>query len=182
MSSDRYSVRVAGFGGQGVVTFGYVLARAASLHHGSNALMTQSYGPAARGGSCRADVILSEALIDYPKTGSVDALVAMSPESYSSFSDSMKDGGVIIYDAGLVEINEKKEGLSYFGIPALKTAKKLGNSLAANMVMLGAVQAITGQVTLEALKLSIQDRFPRFVDLNTRALEEGFRLGKKAKE
>ena len=181
MNSDRYSVRVAGFGGQGVITMGYVLARAASLHHDSNALMVQSYGPAARGGSCRADVILSEAPIDYPKTGSVDALVAMSLESYSSFSESVKLGGVIIYDAGLFEINEKKEGVSYFGVPALETAKKLGNSLAANMVMLGAVQAITGQVTLDALKLSIKDRFPRFVDLNTRALEEGFRLGKRAR-
>ena len=182
MSSDRYSVRVAGFGGQGVVTFGYVLARAVSLHLDSNALMVQSYGPAARGGSCRADVILSEVPIDYPKTGLVDALVAMSPESYSSFSESVKDGGVIIYDAGLIEINEKNEGISYFGIPALETAKKLGNSLAANMVMLGAVQAITGQVTSEALTLSIKDRFPRFVDLNTKAFEEGIRLGKKAKE
>ncbi len=182
MSSSRYSVRVAGFGGQGVVTFGYVLARAASLHHDSNALMVQSYGPAARGGSCKADVILSEAPIDYPKTGLVDVLVAMSLDSYSSFSESVKEGGVIIYETGLVEISEKKEGVSYYGISALETAKKLGNSLAANMVMLGAVQAITGQVTLEALKLSIKDRFPRFVDLNTRALEEGFRLGKRARE
>lgn len=180
--NNRYSVRVAGFGGQGVITFGYVLARAASLHYGSNALMTQSYGPAARGGSCRADVILSEAPIDYPKTGSVDALVAMSFDSFSSFSESVKEGGVIIYETDLVEINEKKEEVSYYGIPAIKTAKKLGNSLAANMVMLGAVQAITGQVTLDALKLSINDRFPRFVDINIKALEEGFRLGTRARE
>jgi 2-oxoglutarate ferredoxin oxidoreductase subunit gamma len=106
----------------------------------------------------------------------------MSLDSYSSFSESVKEGGIIIYETGLVEISEKKERVSYFGISALETAKKLGNSLAANMVMLGAVQAITGQVTLEALKLSIKDRFPRFVDLNTRALEEGFRLGKRARE
>ncbi len=180
--NNRYSVRVAGFGGQGVITFGYVLARAASLHHGSNALMTQSYGPEARGGSCRSDVILSEAPIDYPKAGSVDALVAMSLDSYNSFSESVKGGGVIIYDTGLVEINEKREGVSYYGIPAIETAKKLGNSLAANMVILGAVQAITGQVTLDALRLSIKDRFPRFVDINIKALEEGFRLGKRARE
>jgi len=182
MNRSRYSVRIAGFGGQGVITMGYVLARAASLHHDLNALMVQSYGPAARGGSCRADVILSETPIDYPKTGSVDALVAISLDSYSSFSESVKEGGVIIYDSDLVEINEKREMVSYYGISALETAKKLGNSLSANMVMLGAVQAITGQVTLEALKLSIKNRFPRSVDLNIRALEEGFRLGKRARE
>jgi 2-oxoglutarate ferredoxin oxidoreductase subunit gamma len=180
--SSRYSVRVAGFGGQGVITFGYVLARAASLHHGSNALMTQSYGPEARGGSCRSDVILSETPIDYPKAGSVDALVALSYDSYNSFSESVKEGGVIIYEKDLVEINEKRERVSYHGIPAIETAKKLGNILAANMVMLGAVQAITGQVTLDALRLSIKDRFPRFVDLNIKALEEGVRLGARSRE
>jgi len=163
---NRYSVRVAGFGGQGVITFGYVLARAASLHHGSNALMTQSYGPEARGGSCRSDVILSEAPIDYPKAGEVDALVALSHDSFNSFSGSVKEGGVIIYETGLVEVNEKRKGVLYHGIPALETAKELGNSLAANMVMLGAVQAITGQVTLDALRESIKDRFPRFVEIN----------------
>ncbi len=179
--NSRYSVRVAGFGGQGVITFGYVLARAASLHHGSNALMTQSYGPEARGGSCKSDVILSEAQIDYPKAGSVDALVALSHDSYNSFNGSVKEGGVIIYETGLIEINETRDGVSYYGIPALETANELGNSLAANMVMLGAVQAITGQVTLDALRESIKDRFPRFVEINIKALEEGFRLGETAR-
>ncbi len=180
--SSRYAVRVAGFGGQGVITFGYVLARAASLHHGSNALMTQSYGPEAWGGSCRSDVILSDAPIDYPKAGSVDALVALSHDSYNSFNGSVKEGGIIIYETGLVDIKEKRQGISYHGIPALETAKTIGNSLAANMVMLGAVQAITGQVTLDALRYSIKDRFPRFVELNIKALEEGFRLGKNSRE
>jgi len=177
--SSRYSVRVAGFGGQGVITLGYVLAKAASLHDGLNALMTQSYGPEARGGSCRSDVIISEAPIDYPKTGAVDALVALSLESYNSFNGSVKEGGVIIYENGLIEVKRKRKGISYHGIPALMTAKNIGNSLAANMVMLGAVQAITGQVTLEGLRDSINDRFPRFVELNIKALEEGFRLGEK---
>ena len=127
-------------------------------------------------------MILSEAPIDYPKAGSVDALVALSHDSYNSFNGSVRAGGVIIYETGLVDIKEKRQGISYHGIPALETAKTIGNSLAANMVMLGAVQAITGQVTLDALRYSIKDRFPRFVDLNIKALEEGFRLGKKTRE
>ena len=180
MNSGRYSVRVAGFGGQGVITMGYVLANAASLHHTLNALMVQSYGPAARGGSCRADVILSENPIDYPKSDSVDVLVALSFDGYSSFSNNVKDGGVIIYDVGLVEVNEKTDGVCYYGVSGLEVARKLGNPLAANMVMLGALQAITGIIPLEALRLSVMDRFPRFVDLNIKALEEGFRLGEKA--
>ena len=79
---SRYSIRLAGFGGQGVITLGYVLANAASIHDDLYALMTQSYGPEARGGSCKSDVIISEAPIDYPKSREVDILVALSNDSY----------------------------------------------------------------------------------------------------
>ena len=181
MNSGRYSVRVADFGGQGVISMCYVLANAFSLHHTLNALMVQSYGPAARGGSCRADAIISENSIDYPKSDSVDVLIAMSIDGYSSFNKNVKEGGIIIYDADFVEIDEKKDGISYYGISGLEVAKKIGNPLVANMVMLGATLAITGIIPLEALKLSVKDRFPRFVDLNIKALEEGVRLGEMIK-
>ncbi len=176
----RKSIRLAGFGGQGVITMGYVLANAASIHDDLHALMTQSYGPEARGGSCRSDVIISEAPIDYPKSNEVDALVALSNDSYNSFICAVKDKGSVLYDCNLVEICEEKQGVKYYGIPAVEKATELGNSLVANMVMLGAAQAITSIINMDALKASITDRFPRFVDLNLNAVEEGFKLGKKA--
>lgn len=177
---SRKSIRLAGFGGQGVITMGYVLANAASIHDNLHALMTQSYGPEARGGSCRSDVIISEHPIDYPKSNTVDALVALSNDSYNRFVCAVKEGGSVLYESNLVEIGEEKQGVNYYGIPAVQKATEVGNPLTANMVMLGAAQAITGIINMDALKASITDRFPRFVELNLQAVEEGFNLGKKA--
>lgn len=177
---SRKSIRLAGFGGQGVITMGYVLANAGAIHSELHSLMTQSYGPEARGGSCRSDVILSDEPIDYPKSEQVDALVALSNDSYHSFIGAVKEGGVVIYEKDLVDIPGQKPGVFYHGIPAVAKATELGNPLAANMVMLGAAQAITGMIDMDALKASITDRFPRFVDLNLKAVEEGYKLGLEA--
>jgi len=175
----RREIRIAGFGGQGVITAGYVLANAAAIHDGRYALMTQSYGPEARGGSCKTDVITSDEPIDYPKISSPDCLVAMSIDAFATFVDSVRDGGVVIYEDSLVDIpkNSMDPNKKYHGIPAVATAQELGNPLAANMVMLGAVQALTGVVRAEALAASISDRFPKRKELNLKALQRGIELG-----
>jgi len=176
---NRRETRIAGFGGQGVITAGYVLANAAAIHDGQFALMSQSYGPEARGGSCKSDVITSDELIDYPKVTRPDCLVAMSIDAFATYADSVKDGGVIVYEDSLVAIPEKSMDpeKSYYGVPAVATANEVGNKLAANMVMLGAVQALTGVVEPEALAASIMDRFPRRKELNLQALQRGIELG-----
>jgi len=175
----RREIRIAGFGGQGVITAGYVLANAVAIHDGQYALMTQSYGPEARGGSCKTDVITSDEPIDYPKISSPDCLVAMSMDAFASFVDSVKDGGVVIYEDSLVDIPKTAmdPNKKYHGIPAVATANELGNPLAANMVMLGAVQALTGVVKAKALAASISDRFPKRKELNLKALQRGMKLG-----
>ncbi len=175
----RRETRIAGFGGQGVITAGYVLANAAAIHDGQYALMTQSYGPEARGGSCKSDIITSDEPIDYPKITRPDCLVAMSIDAFTTYAGSVSEGGVIIYEDSLVAIPEKSmdPDKSYHGIPAMATANELGNRLAANMVMLGAVQALTGIVKAEALAASIEDRFPRRKELNLQALQRGIELG-----
>jgi 2-oxoglutarate ferredoxin oxidoreductase subunit gamma len=176
----RRETRIAGFGGQGVITAGYVLANAAAIYDGQYALMSQSYGPEARGGSCKSDVITSEEPIDYPKIARPDCLVALSNDAFASFVDSVKDGGVVVYEDSLVDVPEKgmDPDRRYYGVPAVATANDLGNPLAANMVMLGAVQALTGVVKAEALAASISDRFPRRKELNLKALQRGIELGK----
>lgn len=172
---SRYELRVAGFGGQGVITAGYVLANAASIHEGKHALMTQSYGPEARGGACRADVIISDAPIDYPKVSELDCLVALSVDAYSMFGDEVREGGVVIYDDGLVSIPEdrRKRGVGYHGVPAASIAKELGSPLSANMVVLGSTLEVTGVVGPESLREAIKTRFPRYVDVNLEAFERG---------
>jgi 2-oxoglutarate ferredoxin oxidoreductase subunit gamma len=175
----RREIRIAGFGGQGVITAGYVLANAAAIHGGQYALMTQSYGPEARGGSCKSDVVTSDEPIDYPKITRPDCLVAMSIDAFATFADSVTPGGVIVYEDSIVAIPKEsmKPDKSYYGVPAVETANEVGNKLAANMVMLGAVQALTGVVKPEALAASISDRFPRRKELNLKALQRGIELG-----
>jgi 2-oxoglutarate ferredoxin oxidoreductase subunit gamma len=175
----RREIRIAGFGGQGVITAGYVLANAAAIHDGQYALMTQSYGPEARGGSCKTDVITSYEPIDYPKISSPDCLVAMSIDAFATFVDSVRKRGVVIYEDSLVNIpkNDMDPNKKYHRVPAVATANELGNPLAANMVMLGAVQALTGVVRAEALAASISDRFPKRKELNLKALHRGMELG-----
>lgn len=176
----RYEIRIAGFGGQGVVTAGYVLANAISIHDANHALMSQSYGPEARGGACKSDVILSDEPIDYPKTGQIDCLVALSLDAYGTFYQSVKPEGVILYERDLVIVSgqDRRRDVKYFGVPAVEAAKEIGNVLTANIVMLGALQEITGRFKLEALRKSVIDRFPKYKDINLLAVEKGVELAK----
>jgi len=178
----RTEVRVAGFGGQGVITFGYVLAQAASIHDGNFALMTQSYGPEARGGACRSDVIISDISIDYPKLSEISCFIAMSIDAYNQFSKAVRPGAKVILEEYLVKVPENQllEGVTYYRIPAVREAEALGNRLAANMVMLGTTQAVTETVSTESLEEAIKQRFPRFTDINIEALHRGIALGRDA--
>ena len=175
----RSEVRVAGFGGQGVITFGYVLAQAASIHDGNYSLMTQSYGPEARGGACRSDVIISDIAIDYPKISQLGCFVALSIDAYNQFIKTVGPEATVILEEDLVQVPESQllKDVTYYRIPAIREAEALGNRLAANMVMLGATQAITGTVSKESLEEAIKQRFPRFKELNINALHRGISLG-----
>jgi len=175
----RFEVRIAGFGGQGVVTAGYVLGQGVCLFDGKNAIMTQSYGPEARGGACKSEVVVSDEEIDFPKVVKPDILVAMSQEAYLLYCDDVKDGESIILDEDLISLKEKKEGIKYFKIPATRIAEQLGNRIVANVVMLGALTAITQIASVEAMKKAIKATWPRFAELNIKALEKGIETSRE---
>jgi len=173
----RFEVRIAGFGGQGVVTAGYVLGQSACLYDGKNATMTQSYGPEARGGACRSEVVVSDEEIDFPKIIEPDVLVAMSQEAYQLYCHDVKSRGTIIFDEDLVSPYEKKKGIKYFEVPATRIAEQLGNRIIANVVLLGAITSLTKVVSVEAIKKAVEARWPKFTELNLKALEKGIELG-----
>lgn len=178
----RYEVRIAGFGGQGVVTAGYVLGQSACLFDGKNATMTQSYGPEARGGACRSEVVISDEEIDFPKVIKPDLLVAMSQEAYLLYCDDVKEGGTIIIDEDLVAPTEETEGIKYYKSPASRTAEELGNRIVANVVMLGAITVIARVVSVEAMRKAVAARWPRFSELNLKALGKGVEIGRQLLE
>ncbi len=169
----RHEVRLAGFGGQGIILAGYVLGKAAALYDGKNAIFTQSYGPEARGGACAAELVISDEPIDYPLISQPNLLVCMSQEAFSKYGAAAAEGAQLIVDSDLVESATRKGWLRH--IPATRLAGELGNRIVANMVMLGFFGAATGIVGREALEEAIRTTVrPATLDLNLRAFARGF--------
>lgn len=173
---SKYESRFAGFGGQGIVLAGVILAKAASLQEGKNAVQTQLYGPDSRGGSARCEVVISEEPIHYPKVAKANLLVLMSQEAADVYYFKTKASSLIIYDSGLVQLGTLKEDARHYPIEATRIAESLGNKMAANMVMLGAVSALTGLISLPSLLKTIEKSVPpQAVNLNLNAAKEGYR-------
>ena len=99
---DRYEMRLSGSGGQGLILAGKIMAEAAVIYDGRNAVQTQSYGPEARGGASKAEVVISDGDIDYPKALNLDLLLALTQVSCAKYSKDLKEGGILIVDSGLV--------------------------------------------------------------------------------
>ncbi len=172
----RKEVRISGFGGQGVILAGVVLGRAAAVYEGYNAVQTQSYGPEARGGASRSDVIVSDEEIMYPYVRRPHYLVTMSQEAYDRYAPQVREDGLIVYDSTLVEPNEEHD-VEHVGVPATRIAEEqLGLRIVANMVILGALRELTDLVSEEALKRAVRDAVPPGTEeVNVRAVEQGAR-------
>ncbi len=171
-------MRIAGFGGQGVILSAIILGRAASIHQGAFATMTQSFGPEARGGACSAQLILSESPILYPYVTKPDILVVMSQEAYTRFVPELKDGGTLIVEQDLVRVSELKPNTRVFSIPATRLAEELGKRMVLNSVMVGFFTAVTQLLSKEAVSKAVSDSVPAsFRELNLKAFEKGFEYG-----
>jgi len=179
----RIEVRLAGFGGQGIIRAGLMLAMAACIHSDKNAVQTQSYGPESRGGSCKSEVVISDQEIDYPKVVEPDVLVAMSQEAFNIYADTLKPNGTLLLDPDMVPRHEFKGNARVFMVPSTKIAEELGKTIVANVVMLGALVAITGITSPEAFRNSLLSNIPKGTEkLNLTALEKGYEYGKKLLE
>ncbi len=175
----KKDIRICGFGGQGVILAGFIIGKAASVFMDYHAVQSQSYGPEARGGAARSEVIISDEKIGYPRPIGVDCLVAMSQESFDSYRDDIREDTVIIVDPDLVKKHEI--GRPLYRVQALKIAEDLGNKIVTNIVMVGAFTSIFKVLKPEAVKESVIDSVPKkFIDLNTKAFERGFEAGENA--
>jgi 2-oxoglutarate ferredoxin oxidoreductase subunit gamma len=156
----KIEVRICGYGGQGVVLAGQILGKAA-VYDGKNALQTQSYGAEARGSLARSEVIISDSQIGFPAVRKCDVLVAMNQESLDKFLKDLKEDGTLIVDSTNVEIVPPATKAKTFKIPATEIAKKaFGESIYANMVMLGALTKITKMVTEKSMERAIKESVP----------------------
>ncbi|MGC9356378.1 MAG: 2-oxoacid:acceptor oxidoreductase family protein, partial [Anaerolineae bacterium] len=147
-------IRLSGFGGQGIGLAGFLLGKALSLYDGKEAVMTQAYGPEARGGASSANVVVSDARVDYPFVQHPDVLVAMSQEAYTKFRPTARTEATIIVDADLVIPDNGDSPLS---IPATRLAEELGRRIVANVIMLGYFTRATDIVSREAMERALKE-------------------------
>ena len=175
--SSRYEIRLAGSGGQGLILAGIILAEAAGIYDGKFVCQTQSYGPEARGGASKAEVVISDAEIDYPKAIRPDVLLAMNQKSLDVFLNDLKPGGLLLVDADLVKEAPANRVLA---LPFTRIAGELGRVMVANIVALGALVQLTGAVSLESLTAAVLARVPKGTeDLNKKALAAGVNAAKE---
>ena len=171
----RKEICISGFGGQGVGLMGYILGKALALYNGDEAVMTQSYGPEARGGASSTNIVVSDEPIDYPFVQHPDVLVAISQEAYSKFRSKTKPEALILVDQDLVEPLDADHPLT---IPATHIAEDLGRRIVANIVMLGFFTAVTGIVNRGPVEKAIETSVkPKTVKLNLAAFAKGYDYG-----
>ena len=171
-------VRIAGFGGQGVILAASVIGKAAAIFQGAFGTMTQSFGPEARGGSSSAQVILSTEPILYPYVTQPDVLVVMSQEACTRFVPQLRPGGILITERDMVHVDKVPPGVRAFGVPATRLAEDLGRKVVLNIVMVGFFGAVTGLLEQDALRKAVADSVPPGLQkLNLEAFDKGFAYG-----
>jgi 2-oxoglutarate ferredoxin oxidoreductase subunit gamma len=174
-------IRVAGFGGQGVILSAIVLGKAASIYQGEFATMTQNFGPEARGGACSAQLMLSDQPVLYPYVTQPDVLVVMSQEAYTKFAPELKDRGTLLIERDLVRVSEMPAQTRIYSIPATRIAEELGKRMVLNIVMVGFFAAVTQLLGADAVRKAIADSVPAsFRELNLKAFDKGYEYGQAA--
>ncbi len=175
---DRYEIRLSGSGGQGLILAGVILAEALGIGDGKNVVQTQSYGPEARGGASRADLVVADGEIYYPKTMKLDLLLALTQEACDKYYPDLKEGGTLIVDSTMVTQVPTK---NYYGLPFMQLAREeVGIVMVANVVSLGAISELTGIVTRDSIRNAVLARAPRGTEeKNKKALELGIEAAKK---
>ena len=174
-------IRLAGFGGQGVILSAIILGKAASIYQNGFATMTQNFGPEARGGACSAQLILSDSPVLYPYVTQPDILVVLSQEAYTRFVPDLKNGGTLIVEQDLVRVDELNGNVKVHSVPATRLAEELGKRMVLNAVMVGFFTAITGLLDPDSVRKAVTDSVPEaFRELNLTAFEKGFEYGTKA--
>lgn len=178
MQLQLTELRIAGFGGQGVILSAIILGKAASIHQGAYATMTQNFGPEARGGACSAQLLLSDQPILYPYVTQPDIMVVMSQEAYSRFVPELKEGGTLIVEQDLVRVTDLPRQTKVYSCPATRLAEELGKKMVLNSVMVGFFTAVTKLLEPDAVRKAVADSVPAaFRELNLKAFEKGFAYG-----
>ena len=176
-------IRFSGSGGQGILLAAAIIAEGATAQ-GKQVVSTQSYGPAARGGASKAEVIVSDEEIDYPEVDAPGISLCLSQAAYSKYAGDTRPGGLLLYDSGLVEPDGSVAGRELCGLPFTQASQdELGKKVVANIVAVGALVEVSGVLPADAVEQAVINRVPeRFRELNTEAFRLGRRLAAEARD
>ena len=179
---ERCRMVFSGSGGQGIITAAILLAEAAVLYENLIAVQSQTYGPAARGGATRSDIIISDSNINYPKVLQPNVLVCLTQEAYNIFYPIIRPGGLLLTDTRFVK-TEKKVDAQQRELPMYRTVMdKIGKPIVFNICMLGAVVSLTDLVKSESIIKVLENRIPSsFLEMNRKALSLGMELAEESK-
>ena len=178
---ERYRIVFSGSGGQGVVTASIIVAEAAVLFEGLNAVQSQSYGPEARGGATRADVIISDRPIRFPKVNQPNVLISLTQEAYNTFSGTIRPGGLLLTDSHFVK-PERKVDARQVGLGMYRAVMDgIGKPVVFNICALGALIGLTHVISKESILRVLETKIPAgFLEMNTKAFEIGLRLAENS--
>jgi 2-oxoglutarate ferredoxin oxidoreductase subunit gamma len=179
---DRYEIRLSGSGGQGLVLAGVMIAEAVGVYEGKNVAQTQSYGPEARGGTSRSDLVVAEGDIFYPKTSELDLLLALTQEAADKYYSHLRGDGILVVDSDIVR--QLPPFKKIYGLPFTRTAREdVGTEIVANVVSSAALVVISGICKPESFLNAVLNRAPKGTEQkNEKACKLGFELGRKALE
>lgn len=177
----KTEIRISGSGGQGVILASVILGTAASIYEGKETIQSQSYGPEARGGASKADVIISDLPIRYPKAREIDIIVCLTQKAADKYIKTVKTGGIVIVDSDFVSIGKTRKKIKEYSLPlSSATMNEMGKIIALNVVSLSALVAITNIVSVESLEKAVMDSAPKGTEkFNLRALEIGREIAQK---
>jgi 2-oxoglutarate ferredoxin oxidoreductase subunit gamma len=179
--SFRYDIRLGGSGGQGLIMMGIILAEAIGVYDGKEVAQTQSYGPEARGGSSKAEVVVSDEEIDYPKAMKVDLLLTMNQKALDDYYQDLKPDGLLIVDSTFVKTVPVANAVQ---IPFTRIARdRFKKEMVANIVALGAISELSAIVSKKAIEAAVLSRVPKGTEkLNRDALKAGMAAAKRMKK
>ena len=178
--TSRYEVRIAGLGGQGIVTAGVMIGRAASVFAGKNVTLAQSYGPESRGGASKVEVIVSDEKINYPKIRNPSVIAIMSQEAYRKNLEDLNGSAIVILDTDMVQEDQPSHAKRIYRVPATRIAEGLGKRIVSNMVMVGAIIGLTDMLDTASVEKAIAKYTPRGTEeLNLNAFKNGREYAQK---
>lgn len=179
---ERFRILFSGSGGQGIITASILLAEAAVLHDGLNAVQSQTYGPEARGGSTRADVIISDREIRFPKVTQPNILICLTQQAYNMFSETIRPGGFLLIDSHFVKEERNVDARQMaFGMYKAVT-ETIKNPIVYNICVLGTLIGLTNLLRPDSIIKVLETKIPsEFFEINLKAFDLGLNLSKKHK-